>query len=260
MRIKQVQYETVAPLLAENVQKSNLTVDSFWEDHILRANHYGIFDQDILIGYFSIFAKNTVTSFYLAESHGHMGKDLFSQIKHFEEVTNAMVATGDEYFLSHCVDNFSRLEKQAYFSIYRLDPPAGFCSKPIQLVRITDKHDLELLKRAGDFFASDPVELIIDPTSHYRIYKVMDQDELVGFGVVETGRIVPSIASIGMYVMPEKRQQGYAKSILRKLLELMVAEGYEDIRSGCWYYNHNSLKSIIGAGGYSKTRLLRFYF
>jgi predicted acetyltransferase len=82
---------------------------------------------------------------------------------------------------------------------------------------------------------------------------------LVGFGVVETGRVLPGIASIGMYVMEDKRRMGYAKNILRQLCERMTAEGYS-CRSGCWYYNHNSLKSMESAGAYSKTRLLRFYF
>ena len=259
MKIKQTTYDTIEPKVRENIQANKVTVDSFWEDHILKSNHYGIYEQEELVGYFSIFEKNTITSFYLTESHAQYGRKLFDQIKHFEEVTNAMVPTGDEYFLSHCADSFSRMEKQAYFSIYRKDLPAGFQRKALELIRIEDKADLELLKKAEDFFDNDPVDIVFELSSHYRIYKVLDQGKLVGFGIVETGRVDPSIASIGMYVMAEKRQQGYATNILRHLQETMSAEGY-DVRSGCWYYNHNSLKSIESAGGYSKTRLLRFYF
>lgn len=68
-----------------------------------------------------------------------------------------------------------------------------------------------------------------------------------------------SIASIGMFVMPDKRQNGYAASILKVLQKLVESKGYK-ARSGCWYYNHNSKKSMESAGAFSKTRLLRFYF
>ena len=94
---------------------------------------------------------------------------------------------------------------------------------------------------------------------YYRVYKVVEGEDLVGFGVVEIGRVVKSIASIGMYVMEDKRRQGYAKNILRRLKEMVEEEGYH-ARSGCWYYNHNSLKSMICAGAYPKSRLLKFYF
>jgi uncharacterized membrane-anchored protein YitT (DUF2179 family) len=38
-----------------------------------------------------------------------------------------------------------------------------------------------------------------------------------------------------------------------------IRKGYTAV-SGCWYYNHNSKKTMESAGGYSKTRLLKFYF
>ena len=38
------------------------------------------------------------------------------QVKQLEEVSEAFVATGDEFLLSLCLDNFSRIEKQAYFT------------------------------------------------------------------------------------------------------------------------------------------------
>jgi GNAT superfamily N-acetyltransferase len=259
MQIKQTPYKDIEPMILVNILENKITVDSFWEDHILKSNHYGIYEDSVMVGYFSIFEKNTITSFYMIESHAQFGRKLMDQIKHFEQVTNAMVPTGDEFFLSHCTDSFSRMEKQAYFSIYRETSPAGFQNKALHLVRMDDKADLELLKKAEDFFDNDPVDRIFDPSPYYRIYKAFDQGELVGFGIVETGRVDPCIASIGMYVMADKRQHGYAKNILRQLQEKIAAEGYA-VRSGCWYYNHNSLKSIESAGGYSKTRLLRFYF
>ncbi len=259
MHIEQTTYERIEAMIENYILDKKITVDSFWEKHLLESNHYAVMDKEQVVGYFSIFKKQTITSFFLNDEYVQYGKSIFESIKRYEQVTNAMVATGDEFFISHCVDNFARLEKQAYFSIYKKNTTDASLRINLELVRLRTKEDLEMLSLAGDFFSEDPIEDIIKKTAYYRIYKVLDNGQLVGFGIVETGRVIKSIASIGMYVMENKRQQGYATSILKHLQELVETEGFE-CRSGCWYYNHNSLKSMESAGAYSKTRLLRFFF
>lgn len=259
MRIVRTSFDEIWDMMVKNITENGITVDSFWEDHVLEGNHYSIQDGDSSVGYFIIHGESTITSFYLVEEYAHHGQEIFEKIKKYEQVTNALVPTGDEFFLGHCVDSFQRLEKQAYFSLYRDVEPSSFARKSITFERILSREDLSIVKLAGDFFREDEDKWILKNRDYYRAYKVLEDGDLVGFGVVETGRVIRSIASIGMYVMEEKRQQGYAKNILRQLKELVEEEGYE-ARSGCWYYNHNSLKSMISAGGYPKSRLLRFFF
>src|SRR6056297_885305 len=259
MKFKKVKLNEIIPMIQKNIQNNKITVDSFWEQHIIESNHYDIKENGKSVGYFSIYNNHTITSFYLEDSHIHKGKKIFDKIKRFEQVTNAMVATGEEVFLSHCFDNYDRLEKQAFFSIYLKEVPDGFNKIPLGFRRIKHHDDLKLLKLAGDFFKDEPIDKLFEEGFHYRIYSVYDQNELVGFGIVETGRVLSEIASIGMYVMEEKRQKNYGKNILRQLNELMIKEGF-NCRSGCWYYNHNPLKTMESAGAYSKTRLVRFYF
>jgi len=62
-----------------------------------------------------------------------------------------------------------------------------------------------------------------------------------------------------MIVREEYRQKGYGANILNGLKNIVKADGKIPV-SGCWYYNHNSRKTIESAGAFSKTRLLRFYF
>ena len=81
----------------------------------------------------------------------------------------------------------------------------------------------------------------------------------VGFGVIEYGRVVKDIASIGMFVREESRRQGIAANILQELKLFVNNKGCRAF-SGCWYYNHNSKKSMESAGAYIKSRMLRFYF
>jgi predicted acetyltransferase len=77
--------------------------------------------------------------------------------------------------------------------------------------------------------------------------------------VTEDGRIDTETMSIGMFVMEKHRRRGVAANILQQLKEIARAQARKPV-SGCWYYNHNSKKSMETAGGQPWSRLLRFYF
>jgi hypothetical protein len=57
----------------------------------------------------------------------------------------------------------------------------------------------------------------------------------------------------------KNRCKGVGRSIQMHLADITRENGYIPI-SGCWYYNHNSKKTIESAGRYSKTRLLNVTF
>ncbi len=237
---------------------NHIIVDSFWEDHVLKSKLYQLMIKDKCVGFAGIFEEHTLMLFHLFEDYRQLGRQWMEELKRMELVTNAMIPTGDEFFLSHAMDNYQRLEKQAYFSLYRNgDLPRGK-EIALELKEMNEETGFESLKTAGDFFEEDTAERLTKEP-HLKVYEVYSEEEFIGFGVIEYGRVVKDIASIGMFVVPEKRQQGYARNILKHLQKHVSAKGYL-ARSGCWYYNHNSLKSIISAGAYSQTRLLRIYF
>ena len=259
MNVKRVDFKDNAVYIRQYFESNQITVDSFWEDHVVKSNHYQILDGHEVAGFFAVFDQTTLTLFHLFEAFAEYGQKFFHDVKKYEQVTNALVTTGDEYFLSHCLDNYTRIEKQAYFAIYRDRPLSLDKEKDIELVRVLTEADTEALSLAGDFFETDTADRILNGSDYLQVYKVLHNGQIAGFGVVELGRVVKSVASIGMYVVPEKRQKGLATNILKALQKLVEGKGYS-ARSGCWYYNHNSLKSMVSAGAYSKTRLLRVYF
>ncbi|HAS73729.1 MAG TPA: N-acetyltransferase [Clostridiales bacterium UBA8960] len=259
MNVRKVNFKDNAPLIRQYYESNRITVDSFWEDHVIKSNHYQIISNHDVIGFFAIFEKMTLTLFHVFDQHAQLGCHLFQLVKRYEQITNAFVPTGDEFFLSHCLDHFMRIEKQAYFSIYRDEPLDSDRQIDLELIRILTETDTELLSLAGDFFDEDAADRILNGSDYFQVYKVAHNGEIVGFGVIELGRVIKNIASIGMFVMEDKRQKGYAANILKILQRHVESKGYQAI-SGCWYYNHNSLKSMESAGAYSKTRLLRVYF
>lgn len=257
--IKKADYKDNSAYIRQYFESNQIIVDSFWEDHVIKSNHYQLLLEHEVIGFFAIFDQTMLTLFHVFEAHAEHGHKLFQEARKYEQVTHAFVTTGDEYFLSHCLDNHMRIEKQAYFAIYRDVKIPSEKIKDIELVRVLTEKDAEVLKQAGGFFEEDTADRILNGSDYLQVYKVMDHGEVIGFGVIELGRVVKTSASIGMYVMEDKRQKGYATNILKALQKHVESKGYT-ARSGCWYYNHNSLKSMMRAGAYSKTRLLRVYF
>lgn len=256
---KHCTYEAIEVEVSSYYETNRITVDSFWEDHVAKSNFYQIFVNEQEAGFFAIHDQSMLTLFHMFDQYARYGQKVFEDVKRFEQVTNAFIPTGDEFFLSHAIDNYTKIEKQAYFSIYTDTEVAKVKRKVLDLRRILTEEEVSVLDLAVDFFDDTSKERILSGIEHFQVYKIEEGGTFVGFGVVEYGRIVKNIASIGMYVMPDKRQNGYAASILKVLQKLVESKGFE-ARSGCWYYNHNSKKSMESAGAFSKTRLLRFYF
>lgn len=250
-------WEDIRQLVVEYITKNNITVDSFWEEHVFYANHYKITVDDEIVGFFAIHEGENLTLFHVLPHHANQSQEIFAYVKKYENVTSAMVATSDEFFLSHCLDGFDRMEKQAYFAVYTEKGVAKERKKTLNL-RIADIDiDKETLSLSGDFL-DHPINNIRDGRD-VEIYIAEFNGDIVGFGVVEYGRIVKSTASIGMFVCPSHRKAGFAANILEHLKLACFEKGLRVV-SGCWYYNHNSKKSMEAAGAYSKTRLVKFYF
>ncbi|MBF4694662.1 N-acetyltransferase [Fusibacter ferrireducens] len=228
-------------------EQNKITVDSYWEDHVLASHFYQFILDDEPIGFFAIYEQSMITLFYVRTAYAHHGQSLFARIKQFEQVTNAFVATGDEFFLSHCMDNFLRIEKQAYFSIYTDRPLKSQYQHDLTFREAKTIEDTQLFTLSEDFFEAESAERVLNGSNYYKVYLVEKKETLIGFGVIEYGRVVSTIGSVGMYVLEEKRQQGYAACILKHLQGVVESKGLE-AHSGCWYYNHNSKKSMESAG------------
>ncbi|MBI9010888.1 MAG: GNAT family N-acetyltransferase [Clostridiales bacterium] len=256
IKFKQCEWDEISNRVESYFIDNNITVDSYWEDHVMNSNHYKIMCEEELIGFFAIFNKSLITLFNMTPNYAKYAQSIFARIKRYEQVTSAFVSTGDEFLLSHAVDDFVKLEKQAYFSIYTEKDTKD--KKTLELEQIDGNTDESIFKLAHDYFDED-IEKIKKGLDYYRLYKIKHENKLIGFGVVEYGRVIKNMASVGMYVVEEHRQKGYGSNILKTLQTLVENEGYI-ARSGCWYYNHNSKKSMEAAGTYSKTRLLKFFF
>jgi len=255
VNIKKCDFEDIKTLVAEYYTNNKIIVDSFWESHVRDSNYYKIMYETEIIGYFSINTGTILVLFNVLEKYRNISQELFTIIKKFESIKEALIPTGDEFLISHAIDNYIKLEKQAYFSIYTDKNPNEII--PIELKLADIERDTETLNLCHDFLKSEieNIHKLIDE----EIYIAKHENNVIGFGIIEYQKIVNIYASIGMIVREEYRQKGYGANILNGLKNIVKSKGKTPI-SGCWYYNHNSKKTMENAGTYSKTRLLRFYF
>jgi len=253
--IKKCNFEDIKTLVADYYINNGILVDSFWENHVRDGNHYKIMHENEIIGYFSINSETILVLFNVMEKYRNISQELFAIVKKYESIKEALIPTGDEFFISHAIDNYTKLEKQAYLSLYTDKNPNKII--PVELKHADIEKDMETLELCHDFLKSEieNINKLIDE----EIYIAKHENNVIGFGIVEYQKIADIYASIGMIVREEYRQKGYGANILNGLKNIVKSKGKIPV-SGCWYYNHNSRKTMESAGAYSKTRLLRFYF
>ncbi|EKQ56810.1 MULTISPECIES: GNAT family N-acetyltransferase [unclassified Clostridium] len=246
------EFEKVKERICKYYYENDILIDSFFEDHIIESNFYNIIFKEEIIGYCAIYNKSLITSFNLDQQYSHLAQELFMKAKYLEEVSEAFVPTGDEFLLSLCLDNFSRIEKQAYFT---RDLDINHGNQTGVNLRMATSSDREIVEKYSEDFFGDIDKYI----SKECIYIAEKDNELVGFGVIEKGIIRSDLQSIGMFVRREFRRLGIGTNILKELKKIVKSRKKKAI-SGCWYYNHNSLKTQLKSGSYCETRLLRVKF
>lgn len=230
-------------------------IDSFLEEQIMSSQHFCIISGNEKIGYFSIKKKELLTQFYMDEKFRYLGQEMFFKIKRMQYLQSAFVSTCDEFFLSHALDNYKSIEKQAYFfkdSRKLIDK--NLIDNQLDM-KLAKKNDIEdIIKNSGKFFDELEERIIRE-----EIYIASKNSIPVGYGILEKGIIMKGYVSIGMFTIEKFRQQGIGRNILLKLKDAVYDKNLIPI-AGCWYYNHNSKKTLESAGMYSNTRLLKINY
>ena len=245
-------FEDIEEQVYDYYENNDILVDSFWEDYACESRYYQIIEYESVIGFCGIYKRQLLTMFHIDINKTNLAQQIFTKAKKLEQVKEAFVPTGDELFLSLAMDNYLIIEKQAYFTRYVKDAKNNDSDLRVKFATSKDK---EIIEKYNDEVFAD-IKEGIEEGYLYIAYK---DNKLVGFGVVEPGRIRRDLASLGVYVRPEYRQEGIGKNILLALKENVDKLGQVAI-SGCSYYNHNSLKTLISVGNQCSTRLLKITF
>ncbi len=225
-------------------------IDAFLEDHILTSTHYRILVDGETAGFAAVHKEHLITQFALHEPYRYYGQSIFRQLRRLERVRSAFVSTCDEFFLSHALDDYRQLAKQAYFFTAARDAPGSTSGQ--YTIRPAEQGDVELVREgSGDFF--EPLEQQITAG---KVFVTMRGEEPVGFGILIKSALYDDVASIGMYTIERFRRAGIGTATIRMLMDECRRRSLQPV-AGCSYYNHRSKQTLERAGMYSPTRLLK---
>lgn len=223
--------------------------DDFWEEHILGSKLYEINAGGRIIGIVGIHNNENMTCFYVDNSSPRHAQPAFSEALDLLKPRYAFVPTNDELFLSLCMDNHRSIEMQAYFfSQGNKDiRPPEFARGLLKLAKPEDETDI--LDSEG----------VAENIRSGKYYIMRENGIFLGQGFFNRQTLAPNAASIGMSVHPDHRIKGVGRSIIMHLSEMCREQGITPV-CGCWYYNHNSKRTLESAGFITKTRLLKVWF
>jgi GNAT superfamily N-acetyltransferase len=226
-------------------------IDSFLEDHVRESKHYVISALGARAGFASIHSGGLITQFSLEQAHQRFGQSAFQALRKLENVNAAFVPTCDEFYLSHAIDDYRQLHKQAYFFEV---PPSGSVAAGAGAysLRVATTADEDAIReQSGDLFGDVPKRIECG-----ELFVTDRAGVSVGFGILAKSPLQRSVASVGMFTLEHSRGAGVGTATIALLIGECSRRGIRAV-AGCWYYNHPSKRTLERAGMTTKTRLLK---
>lgn len=241
--------------LDEYVDSLTSNYCNYLEDHILQSVIYSIYIEEQHCGYFGIFHDHLLTQFYITPKYFKYTQRIFKEVLDLYGIKHAYVPTGDERLMSLSLDQHKKVNLQAYdFEVNQdahVDPP-HFSRDYFHVATLDDLDEIKEI--TGDF--TDRHEERIQKE---QLYVLRENGEFLGLGILEDNVIMRNCKGTGMFTNPKHRQKGVGRSIIMHLKEICQSNNLIPL-PGCWYYNHNSKKTLESAGYITKSRLLKIDF
>ncbi len=228
--------------------------DDFLEEHILESEIYSIYIDDAHVGYFGVHSNKMLTQFVMSLSELRRAQTIFTDVLKVFDIRNALVPTCDELFLSLCLDNHKKINMHAYFIEHSGKPvkPAVYSRELLHQATLEDLP--EILSITKDF-----IDRHEERIKKGQLYVLRENGEFLGMGIIVDNVIMKNCKGTGMFTNEKHRQKGVGRSIILHLKDICRAAGADPI-PGCWYYNHNSKRTLESAGYITRTRLLNIAF
>lgn len=236
-------------LIDEYYHSNGYIIDSYYEDHILESDHYLVSLDGKSIGQISVFKPGTLVHYAINELYLSVNTAVFRQIVEIIKLEDIYVSTDNSILLNNGLEVSKTVEVQD--CIYQLVPRMkdSECKNELNLAT---RDDISTIKDLDDGFFKN----LDDNIKNHQLYIGRNSNEIFGFGIIERNRILKEYASIGMFVVKEKRGKGYGSQILKCLISKANSLGWIPM-AGCLSKNQYSRNALEMSGMYSKTRLLR---
>jgi len=229
-------------------------VDTYWENQILSAAVFSLRADGEEIGFCSYLEKErALTSFYISDPLFPCSQRVFSQTLSIFRPSLAYLVSGDEPFLSLCLDVGARLAAHGYFfrDSEHLTAPPEFPAERILPAGERDLKDLLATHFYGDLQdPENPLFVLRDETGAF-----------LGTGHIATWmqKLGKSWGAVGMYTAPEHRGKGVGRSIILALKARTLEMGLSPI-AGCYVTNEASRRTLESCGFVMGARYIKAFF
>ncbi len=249
MTVSSSSLEEIDALLQAHLYSLVYPLDSWLEDLLIGSDIYRLYYNRIPVGYASL-AGDSINYFHVLKEYHRYAPELFALVVKDKGIKRAMAITQDS-LLSVVLAGWNyELEKLACWFTDGGVVEAADEAKYDRHFRPAVPGEAERIRAvAGDFF-DEPgggFYSLEERLKANTIFVIDQQQDILGCGVVEVGRLCTRHASIGMFTNPEHRHRGVATAVLLNLKKWVYREGLKPV-AGCWYYNTLSRKSLEAAG------------
>ncbi len=248
IEFRKASFNEIRGEIVENLKSYAYPVDSYYEDHVIESDHYGIYINKEKVGYASIFGQTMLTQFSLQDSVYPQADLIFKDLVKSQGFSEIYVSTSDQLLLLMALDHFAQIEVQDL--VFTVGMPM-ICPVSFKLEKAQEK-DIPLIsaKHEGFFPAID------EKIARQELFIGYMGDQVVSFGIIEASKLFPNLSSLGMFVISDVRGQGYGAMTISKLMERCKQNAIEPI-AGCFAKNQSSSKALLKAGMIPKSRLLK---
>jgi len=249
IEIRKCEWEEGNVFVQEHLKVFTYHMDSWPEERLLETEKFIILLNGEKVGYTAI-KGNSIFYFYVRKEFCRFAPSILEEIIAKKEIKSVFVLTQDP-FLSALVAEWDYDKKKLACGFTDL---GSADQKDVlengETFRVATQGDCTKIKEmSGDFFDEPGAgfSCLEDRIEAGNIFLLVDQEEIMGGGIMERSQLFKGTVSIGMYTNSLFRKKGVAKKILLNLKKQAYKENLMPV-AGCWYYNTLSRKSLEAAG------------
>ena len=249
----------------EFYQSLTMPFDGMWDEIIHeRAQLWGFYDEDEIVGYCSVDEDKTLLNFYLNEAYHDRQKRGFDRVLFKLEVSQALVSTSNPDFLIMSLEKSRKMAVHTHLFEDHLvvtpNIPAYLASISFQNKQMDDIPKLVDFCSKNNIGNPDWLNSYIERlVARKEIYALCEQDEIIGTYEIRKSLTQPAIADLGVIVDEKYRGKGIGSYLMSKAKEAAYLQGLTPICS-CEQKNIASKKMIENAGFLSKNMMLKITF
>jgi GNAT superfamily N-acetyltransferase len=237
--------------IARHLESLPGPTEEFFEKHVRDSSHYVISAQGARIGLAAIHRGSLITQFSIESAYRRHAQAAFQALRKLEYVREAFVPTCDELYLSHAIDDYRQLHKQAYF----FEAAAG--SRDVvgtgrYALKVATNEDEGLIREQSADLFGDVGQRI----TRGELFVTERAGVRVGYGVLAKSLFQRGVAGVGMFTHEAFRGTGVGAATIGLLLDECARRELRAV-AGCWYHNHASKRTLERAGMVTRTRLLK---